>query len=338
VASEAVSQSLDMLPEGPGGHLPELPLLVLAGRWQEAAHVWEGRGRTGGASVKHFHMTTIAPIFRHQGRPDAAWREIADLLPDGPRTEPGNVMLLAGLPLQRLAAELALDVPDLPIAREWIEAHDRWLDWSRAVLGRAEGALLWARYHHAAGNRSLAHQRAEQALERASDPRQPLALIAVRRCLGWLATEAGEYPAAAEHLGESLRLADACQAPFERALTLLELARLASARQQAEEARRLLVEVRTICEPLGARPTLERVSALEATLTAKPQPGYPAGLSAREVEVLRLVAEGLTDVEVAERLFLSPRTVGQHLRNVYNKLGVGSRTAATRFAVEHDLT
>ncbi len=50
------------------------------------------------------------------------------------------------------------------------------------------------------------------------------------------------------------------------------------------------------------------------------------------------MAQGLTDAEVAERLFLSPRTVGQHLRSVYNKLGVSSRTAATRFAVAHDLT
>jgi predicted ATPase/DNA-binding CsgD family transcriptional regulator len=64
---------------------------------------------------------------------------------------------------------------------------------------------------------------------------------------------------------------------------------------------------------------------------------YPAGLSAREVEVLRLVADGLSNPEVAERLALSPRTVGQHLRSIYNKLGVGSRAAATRFAVEHRL-
>ena len=55
-------------------------------------------------------------------------------------------------------------------------------------------------------------------------------------------------------------------------------------------------------------------------------------LSAREVEVLGLVAEGLTDQQVAQRLYLSPRTVGQHLTSVYRKLGVGSRTAAAREA------
>jgi DNA-binding NarL/FixJ family response regulator len=61
-------------------------------------------------------------------------------------------------------------------------------------------------------------------------------------------------------------------------------------------------------------------------------------LSAREVEVLGLVAEGLTDQEVAQRLFLSPRTVGRHLTSVYHhKLGVGSRTAASRVATERGL-
>jgi DNA-binding CsgD family transcriptional regulator/tetratricopeptide (TPR) repeat protein len=64
---------------------------------------------------------------------------------------------------------------------------------------------------------------------------------------------------------------------------------------------------------------------------------YPAGLTAREVEVLRLVAQGLTDAEVAGRLFLSPRTVSTHLRSIYGKLGVSSRTAAARLAAEYGL-
>jgi DNA-binding CsgD family transcriptional regulator/tetratricopeptide (TPR) repeat protein len=62
-----------------------------------------------------------------------------------------------------------------------------------------------------------------------------------------------------------------------------------------------------------------------------------AGLTAREVEVLRLVALGLTDAQVAEQLIISPRTVTSHLTSIYNKLGVSSRAAATRFAVDHQL-
>jgi DNA-binding NarL/FixJ family response regulator len=66
-------------------------------------------------------------------------------------------------------------------------------------------------------------------------------------------------------------------------------------------------------------------------------PNSPAGLTAREVEVLRWVAEGLTDAQVAQKLVISPRTVNTHLTSIYNKLGVDSRTAATRFAVDHQL-
>jgi DNA-binding NarL/FixJ family response regulator len=65
--------------------------------------------------------------------------------------------------------------------------------------------------------------------------------------------------------------------------------------------------------------------------------GYPAGLTAREVDVLRLVALGLSDAEVAERLVLSVRTVNAHLRSVYRKLGVRSRAAAGRFAQSNGL-
>jgi DNA-binding CsgD family transcriptional regulator len=59
----------------------------------------------------------------------------------------------------------------------------------------------------------------------------------------------------------------------------------------------------------------------------------PAGLTVREVEVLRLVAQGFTDVQVAEQLVISPRTVNWHLTSIYSKLQVSSRSAATRYAI-----
>ncbi|GAC1617168.1 MAG: hypothetical protein NVS4B11_06050 [Ktedonobacteraceae bacterium] len=61
------------------------------------------------------------------------------------------------------------------------------------------------------------------------------------------------------------------------------------------------------------------------------------GLTAREIEVLRLVARGLTDVRVAEQLIISPHTVNTHLKAIYGKIGVSSRSAATRYAIEHHL-
>jgi len=60
-------------------------------------------------------------------------------------------------------------------------------------------------------------------------------------------------------------------------------------------------------------------------------------LTAREVEVLHLVTMGLTNGEIAAHLFVSRRTVDHHLTSIYNRLGVTSRAAATRFAVLHDL-
>lgn len=64
---------------------------------------------------------------------------------------------------------------------------------------------------------------------------------------------------------------------------------------------------------------------------------YPAGLTRREVEVLRLVAHGLTNANVAEQLVISPRTVNTHLTSIYRKLNTSSREAAIRFALEHGL-
>jgi predicted ATPase/class 3 adenylate cyclase/DNA-binding CsgD family transcriptional regulator/predicted Ser/Thr protein kinase len=76
---------------------------------------------------------------------------------------------------------------------------------------------------------------------------------------------------------------------------------------------------------------------LPSSPTTACPPIYPAGLTAREVEVLRLVATGLTDAQVAEQLVISPRTVNGHLRSIYSKINVTSRSAATRYAVDQHL-
>jgi DNA-binding CsgD family transcriptional regulator len=94
----------------------------------------------------------------------------------------------------------------------------------------------------------------------------------------------------------------------------------------------------------GRPMTLEQALASQGPVTTtqqsvpfSPRPTYPDGLTAREVEVLRLVALGMTDAQVADQLVLSPRTVQGHLRSIYNKLNVTSRSAATRYTVEHKL-
>jgi DNA-binding NarL/FixJ family response regulator len=63
----------------------------------------------------------------------------------------------------------------------------------------------------------------------------------------------------------------------------------------------------------------------------------PAGLTEREVEVLRLIAAGKSNSEIASELYLSVKTVSRHLSNIFTKIGVTSRSGATAFAFEHEL-
>ncbi len=67
-------------------------------------------------------------------------------------------------------------------------------------------------------------------------------------------------------------------------------------------------------------------------------PGSPDRLTAREVEVLRLLARGLSNAQIADKLVVSLLTVKAHLRSIYSKVGVTSRSAATRYALEHHLS
>jgi DNA-binding NarL/FixJ family response regulator len=157
--------------------------------------------------------------------------------------------------------------------------------------------------------------------------------------LGELDGAAGRQTDAERHFDAALTLADACSARYERALTLLALADLRRASGDIPAARTLLDSVRALCTPMRAAPALAQADALAARLERVKSSGapHPAGLTAREVEVLRLVAAGLSNVKVAERLSLSPRTVNAHLTTIYTKLGVASRGAAIRFALDHDL-
>ena len=96
---------------------------------------------------------------------------------------------------------------------------------------------------------------------------------------------------------------------------------------------------------LTLKRAIEYALSEEESSTTPPAPEQPtpstpehqAGLTSREVEVLGLVATGMTNPQVVHRLFLSPRTVQRHLNSIYRKLGVSSRTAATSFALEHGL-
>jgi len=101
------------------------------------------------------------------------------------------------------------------------------------------------------------------------------------------------------------------------------------ARLQDDAGRGLWPEaVHALAQELGASEpaTVKRRSATQ-----------PAGLTEREVEILRMLARGLSRREIAHELVLSQHTVRHHLEHIYSKVGVGTRVAAALFAVEHDL-
>jgi predicted ATPase/DNA-binding CsgD family transcriptional regulator len=152
--------------------------------------------------------------------------------------------------------------------------------------------------------------------------------------LGCAAAAQGQYTWAALLWGAADNQPGSRSVPIPQAI--FERARAAARTHLGESAfAQTLVDGRAMApsQALAAYKTLPTQTALRA----KRSPAYPAGLTAREVEVLRLVAEGLTDAQVAEQLVISLRTVSTHLTSIYNKLGVSSRVAATRFAVEHNL-
>jgi predicted ATPase/DNA-binding CsgD family transcriptional regulator len=101
----------------------------------------------------------------------------------------------------------------------------------------------------------------------------------------------------------------------------------------------LLGEALAISSELGMRPLMERALALRERAGSSPAkaPAYPDGLTEREVEVLRLIATGRTDREIAEELIISVRTVTTHVSHLLNKTGVANRTEAATYAARHGL-
>ena len=148
----------------------------------------------------------------------------------------------------------------------------------------------------------------------------------VAHALGAVAVAEGDAEAALRSLRKAHQVWLELDAPYEAARSRELIARACAVLGDEEAAALEFAAAREVFEQLGAAPDLARVSA---------RPTH--GLSPRELEVLRLVATGKSNREIAGTLVISEHTVARHLQNIYAKLGLSSRAAATAFAFERDL-
>ncbi len=155
-----------------------------------------------------------------------------------------------------------------------------------------------------------------------------LAMAAYARGRVLLAT--GRADAAVPELRRALADWRALESPYEAARARVELGIALRELGDEETGSREIAEARAAFGRLGAVPAERAAARLLGT-------EHPAGLTDREVEVLRLVARGSSNPEIAATLVLSEKTVARHLSNIFTKLDVGSRTAAAAFAFENGL-
>ncbi len=141
---------------------------------------------------------------------------------------------------------------------------------------------------------------------------------------------AGDPGAAVAELRRAMAAWQSLEAPYEAARSRVLVGRALLALGDADSATAELTAALRTFRELGATPAEHEVGQLLA-------PAHPGGLTGREVEVLRLVARGSSNPEIAASLVLSEKTVARHLSNIFTKLDVGTRTAAAAFAFENRL-
>jgi DNA-binding NarL/FixJ family response regulator len=293
-------------------------LLQLHGAWDEAlveaqdACSLLARPRPGPALGAALHL--LGDLHRLRGayaKAEEAYRRAGQLEP-APRP---------GLALLRLAQG------QVEAARALIR------DAAGAARGGARPATLDAAVEIALAARDHGEARAA-ADELAALARRlevPLVRALAARAAGAVLLAAGDAAGARAPLREALAAWQELGAPYEaaRVQVLCALAcRLQGNREAAEVTR---AAARSTFERLGARPAVAQVDAL---FRASARPG---GLTAREVQVLALVASGRTNKAIAAALGLSVKTVARHLSNIFAKLELPSRAAATAYAFQHDL-
>ncbi len=191
-----------------------------------------------------------------------------------------------------------------------------------SVLDRLPALELLARARAAAGDRAGAAAVAQQVEEQVAGLATPYMRGRGRMVQAHVLFAGGVLDGARRAAEDAADLFATCSAPYEAAQARMLLSQALEALGRPERA------------AAEARAAREAFALLTTTV---PIPPASTGLSPREVDILRLVAGGLGDARIAERLFLSPHTVHRHVANIRTKLGVGSRAAAVGHATTHGL-
>lgn len=296
-------------------------LLQLGGAWQDAVReariACEQLTRGAGEMLAGAAFYQLGEVHRLRGETvdaEAAYRRVSRY---GWETQPG----LALLRLVQGRADLAAAA----VRRSLGERTDP-LERSHLLPAYVEIMLATGDVGSAAdGATELA------AVAEAHDPPALRARSAHAR--GAVDLAAGRPDAALPALRHAWRLWRDLDVPYEAARVRVLLGRACRALRDEDTAAMELDAARHAFRRLGAAPDLAVVEALLRT----PVPGEESGLSPREIEVLRLVAAGRTNHAIAAELVLSEKTVARHLSNIFTKLGVGSRTAAARYAFERGI-
>ena len=160
----------------------------------------------------------------------------------------------------------------------------------------------------------------------------PLLAAASAHATGAVLLADGDIETASTSLRQASEIWRDLEMPYEEAQTCVLLAAVCERRGDQDSRRLELDAARRLFKQLKAEPWLARIAE------PSDRPRQPAGsLSEREAQVLRLLAAGKTNRAIADELFISEKTVARHVSNIFDKLGVSSRTGATAWAFQHNL-
>jgi DNA-binding NarL/FixJ family response regulator len=208
---------------------------------------------------------------------------------------------------------------------------DRALAESESIGATSRALLIAARIDVALATGDVAGARAwlDQLTAYVGPDRAPYLRALSGHYQGVVLLTEGDPGAALPCLRTAAALWQEVDAPYEGAQTRLALARACDALGDSDAAQMARESARATLRELGAIADLAALDGLEASAI------HP--LSPRELEVLRLVATGATNRSIADQLVLSEKTVARHVSNIFGKLDVPSRAAATAYAYEHGL-